>query len=305
MIEKIKSCFKGLPKKRKTQLIISIVLTLLLLIEIPVFAWFSNQRKMAVLGNVNAPYTLYLSAGNQEDLVYLDMSSIDVGTPGSREKGTHKDFVFSVQGSWDISQYHLQLAHTTNIPFEYTIYRVKDNGSGDRDIYSEAGFAALEDDTLKENSVAYIAHVSNDDVSKDATIYYSYRPGSSYTYNGTTGVQYGKVMDKANYVNPQNGTLGIKADNNTYYNQTYGSGITAKVQKNAVPLYMQSGTLFKNPGAENGKDFCDYYILRVDWSKADDHQNEDDYKELRNDKETDMVYITVVSSSVVQRGNNN
>lgn len=299
MIKGLLCCFNGLQKKRKVQLIISLVLTLLLLIEIPVFAWFSSKKKMAVLGNVNAPYTLYLSSGNQEDLVYLDMSSIDVGTPGLREHGTHKDFVFSVQGSWDISQYYLQLAHTTNIPFEYTVYRVKDNGVdendvADRDIYTAVGYDALSD-TLKATSVSYTTHVDSGGIDKGTTIYYIYRP--EVTYSATGSNQYGKVMDKSNYVNPQNGTLGTRSDSNTYYKQTYGTGITDKVQKNAVPLYMQSGTLAKNPGAENGKDFCDYYVLRVEWSS-------EAAAALKNDKETDMVYITVVSSSVVQSNNN-
>ena len=290
MIEKVRSYLKHMPRKRRVMLIVSIVLTLLLCIEIPVLAWFSNQRKMAVLASVNAPYTLYLSAGNQEDLVYLDMSSIDVGTPSVREKGTHKDFVFSVQGSWDISEYYLQVAHTTNIPFEYTLYRVKDNGAADRDIYTDTQYHADDfDSSLKETSVAYTAHMDNGDVTRDETIYYTYRPGATYSYSDAQA-QFGKVMDKANYVNPPNGSLGIKSDSNSYYDKTYGPGITAKVQKHAVPLYMQAGPIKKNAGAENGKDFCDYYILRVDWENA---------PSLKNDKETDMVYITVVSPSVV------
>jgi len=292
MMEKATAWFKGLPKKRRIQLTVSIVLTLLLMVEIPVFAWFSSQRKMAVLGNVNAPYTLFLSAGHQEDLIYLDMSSIDVGTPGTREKGTHKDFIFSVQGSWDISSYYLQLAHTTNIPFEYTIYRVKDNGEGEgeRDIYTPIGYSGLPLE-LQETSVPYTTHVKSGDVEKGTLFYYTYRPNAVYQSDG-----FGKVMDKDNYVNVQlNGTLGIKADSDTYYAQTYGTGVTGRVQKNAVPLYMQSDLLQKNPGAVNGKDYCDYYILRVDWANA---------PQLSNDKETDMVYITVVSPSVVQNGNN-
>ncbi len=286
MWKKAIAWFKELPKKKRMLLTVSIILTLFLLVEIPVLAWLSSQRKMAVLANVNAPYTLYLSSGHQEDLVYLDMSSIDVGTPGTEGRETHKDFIFSVQGSWDISSYYLQLAHTTNIPFEYTVYRVKDNGDNDRDIYTQAGYSALSS-ALQETSVPYITHVKTEDAEKGTLFYYTYRPDAVYSNNNG----FGKVMDKSNYVNPQNGTIGTKSDSDTYYVQTYGTGVTERVQKNAVPLYMQSKALQKNAGAVNGKDYCDYYIIRVDWSGA---------PQLANDKETDMVYITVVSSSVVQ-----
>lgn len=46
------------------------------------------------------------------------MADIDV------EDGNYKDFVFGIGGA-DVQQYQIQLAHTTNIPFEYEIYRAK------------------------------------------------------------------------------------------------------------------------------------------------------------------------------------
>ena len=291
-LKTMKERFTELPKKNKILLITSAALTVILSIEIPVFAWFSNQRKMAVVGNINAPYTLYLSSGNQESLMWLNMSSIDVGTPQS-ETPKHKDYVFSVQGSWDITDYYLQLAHTTNIPFKYTVYRVKDE-----DIYTEAGYRELSDE-LKETSVPYITHnskgkVGNTDIAKGEMIYYTFRPDSSYVYNDTSK-QYGKIMDESNYKNAVSGQqLAVKSG--SYYSKTYGSTPSARVQKNAVPLYMQAGPIKKNSTLEtNGDDFCDYYVLRVDWTDA---------PSLQNDKETDMVYITVVTSSMVGQAGN-
>lgn len=279
--ERIKSYYEKLSKKRKIQLAISLILTAMIIASIPVLAWFSKQRKMAVLSNINAPYTLYLSAGNQESVVYLDMSSIDVGTPGSRIT-THKDYVFSVQGSWDISEYYLQLAHTTNIPFKYTVYRVDNN-----DIRSESAYEDLSAD-LKATSVPYTTHNDNEGVVKGQTIYYTYRTNSTYTYSAN---QFGKVMDADNYVNHAGEQLAVKSSSNTYYSQTYEETNTSKVQKNAVPLYMQAGPIKRNANISNGQDFCDYYVLRVDWADA---------PSLRNEKETDEVYITVVSPSVAR-----
>lgn len=281
---KIKSYYEKLSKKRIIQLLVSVLLTIMICASIPVLAWFSKQRKMAVLTNINAPYTLYLSSGNQESIVYLDMSSIDVGTPGSRVT-THKDYVFSVQGSWDINEYYLQLAHTTNIPFKYSVYRVANN-----DIYSVSQYENLSD-TLKGTSVSYTTH-SNGEGSSPQTIYYTFRENETYTYN-EADKQYGKVMDASNYVNHAGDQLAVKNSSNTYYSQTYGETNTTRVQKNAVPLYMQAGPIKKNAETPNGQDFCDYYILRVDWSEATN---------LRNEKETDEIYITVVSPSVVRTG---
>ena len=53
------------------------------------------------------------------------MADIDV------ENGRYKDFVFGIGGA-DVQQYQIQLAHTTNIPFEYEIYRAKDVPEADK-----------------------------------------------------------------------------------------------------------------------------------------------------------------------------
>ena len=168
----------------------------------------------------------------------MDMSSVDVGIPGSRT-ATHKDFVFSVQGSWDISEYYLQLAHTTNIPFQYTIYRVK-NG----DVYTEAQYNDDKFETDLKETVAY-THSANGDIAKGQTIYYTFRENSVYTYNDNDR-QYGKVMHESNYKN-LSGQLAVKDSSNAYYKKTYDSTSVNKVQKNAVPLYMQAGPVTSSP----------------------------------------------------------
>lgn len=65
-----------------------------------------------------------------------------------------------------------------------------------------------------------------------------------------------------------------------------------KVQKNAEPLYWlasnSNGVSLMKPGNimtdENGdKYFCDYYVIRVHWEAG----------EVSNNKETDMIYLSV------------
>ena len=282
----IREMFKNMDPlaKHKVYIAMCALLAILILAAYPTYMWFASQKGMAVIGKVNAPYTLNLASGNEESIIYLDMSSIDVGD-GTGSGPTHQDYVFCVQGSWDISAYCLQLAHTTNIPFKYTIYRVSKG-----DIYTEAQYRELPS-YLQNTSVEYITHTVNGDTPKGATIYYTYRIGATYNPNNPSA-QYGKVMDENNYVNLLSGSTpnrAIKTAGDNYYDRTYEDVSVNKVQKNAMPLYMQSDILRKDSEATGGQDFFDYYVLRVDWSHV---------PTITNDKETDLVYITVVSSSV-------
>ena len=91
---------------------------MVLLVALPVYAWFTHKRSIALTTKINAPTQLYITAGNKESVANLEMADIDV------ENDSYKDFVFGIGGA-DVQQYQIQLAHTTNIPFEYEIYRAK------------------------------------------------------------------------------------------------------------------------------------------------------------------------------------
>lgn len=67
-----------------------------------------------------------------------------------------------------------------------------------------------------------------------------------------------------------------KADD-SLHKESYDS--YKNVQENAEPLYWQSDEI--QPENNSGQGFVDYYILEISW-------NDD----VRNDKETDMVYLT-------------
>ena len=65
----------------------------------------------------------------------------------------------------------------------------------------------------------------------------------------------------------------------TQHEATYGK--YNNVQKNAEPLYWQNDTAIKAEEKDE-KGFVDYYVLEVSWQNGT----------VKNDKETDMVYIT-------------
>lgn len=229
MAKSIFGKFRKLEKKKKLQLVIAVSISVVLLVALPVYAWFTHKRSIALTTKINAPTQLYITAGNKESVANLEMADIDV------ENGSYKDFVFGIGGT-DVQNYQIQLAHTTNIPFEYEIYRAKSVQEADKD-----------DDT--------VVYVSNE-VNK--TFYYN--------------IDGDKIS--GNYLN-QNGSEILA--NNTLHQKSYDS--YGNVQKNSEALYWQSGVL---PANDNSNPFCDYFIIRVKWNDN-----------VQNNKETDMVYLTV------------
>lgn len=229
MAESIFGKFRKLEKKKKRQLVIAVSLSVVLLVALPVYAWFTHKRSIALTTKINAPTQLYITAGNKESVANLEMADIDV------ENGSYKDFVFGIGGT-DVQNYQIQLAHTTNIPFEYEIYRAKSVQEADKD-----------DDT--------VVYVSNE-VNK--TFYYN--------------IDGDKIS--GNYLN-QNGSEILA--NSTLHEKSYDT--YSNVQKNAEALYWQSTDLSVT---DTEDPFCDYFIIRVKWNDK-----------VQNNKETDMVYLTV------------
>lgn len=115
--------YKKLSVKDKIKLVVAFIMTMIVLISAPTLAWFSQQKQMATMAKVDSPAKLSLKAGAREDIINFKMAGIDV------TKGNSKDFVFCVEGE-DISSYNIQLAHTTNINFTYTIYKAKEAETG-------------------------------------------------------------------------------------------------------------------------------------------------------------------------------
>ena len=106
--------------------LIAAVVALVALVAIPTYAWLSNQKTLKTVTEVNVPNELRLGAGHLQAVAELDLSNIDVS--GSAQ---HFDLVFCVHSNGTaFRDYILQLAHTTNIGFTYTIYPAKKDDSG-------------------------------------------------------------------------------------------------------------------------------------------------------------------------------
>ena len=107
----------GILSVRKRRAVISVIIAALLLLTIPVLAWFYRQRSMETMTQINLPYALRIGAGNTQPIQQLELSNIDVS------KKKYEDVVFCVYSQGANEKYYLQLAHTTNIGFHYTIYK--------------------------------------------------------------------------------------------------------------------------------------------------------------------------------------
>ena len=132
MKDKVLNAFKKLSTINKIKFILAIVLTAAVVISVPVLAWFTYQKQMATMAKIDSPAKLSLLSGAGEDIIRFKMSDIDV------TQGTEESFVFCVEGA-DISQYNLQLAHTTNIKFSYEIYQAIEDPEGEVKYTKEDG----------------------------------------------------------------------------------------------------------------------------------------------------------------------
>lgn len=109
--------------------IAAVSLIVILMTSVTAYAWFTSRRRLDTITKINSPTALVIGAGAKEDSANIDMGGINV----TDETGK-KDFVFCVYSDESVENYKLQLAHTTNIDFGYTIYKasesVDDTGGG-------------------------------------------------------------------------------------------------------------------------------------------------------------------------------
>jgi hypothetical protein len=129
-MKKVKGRHKlNIRKLEKLQFIIASLLTVLLAVMLVSLAWYYHQRGLQTATEIHTPYQLYITAGHQEDVTNLSLGEIDVTS------GTSKDYVFCVYGTSSVKTIVLQLAHTTNIPFSYTISRAEEMESQPSESY--------------------------------------------------------------------------------------------------------------------------------------------------------------------------
>lgn len=270
---KIIDRYKSLSKAKRIQLILSVIFTLFLCTAIPVWSWFRLQRQMARYQRIHSPDTLYITAADCEATINIKLDGIDPNAYWDREnniQASYKDYVFAVAGEY-VTQYTLQMAHTTNNGYTFEIY---------------PAVRVTADETVNDGSkLEGRDYVIYDPITDPETKYPEGLPNALKSGNNDT-LYYKVGSSKLNgkYLDPQAETTPGAADHSgKYYNETFknSGGVYGNVQANAVPLYWQkTGIQVK----ENGKQpFYHEYILRVRWT---DPKRSDTYKD------TDIIYLT-------------
>ena len=231
--------------------VIALILALAALVAVTL-SWFFYRRELDTLTWIKTPIRLEIGSGNNHDIAYLDLGSIDADTPNRTIER-----VFCVYGE-PVDIYSLQLAYTTNIAFYYDIYR-----------------ASYDPD--KGNVVFTYTDKDGDHTEKFL-----------YDTNSTPVIQ----------AKPLSAMTTDEISAHQSHNLSYGddNGLNAaaknKVQSNAEPLYWlasENGLNVMNPlyvatNLTTGSAcFCDYYVMKIHWDEGT----------VINDKETDMVYLTV------------
>lgn len=105
-------------ERQKRRAIWAVASAALVLLAVPVLAWLYMQRSMETITEIKKPEILSIKAGDMQDIEKLELGTIDV----SGDQKT-KDVVFCVYSAEPGKSYYLQLAHTTNIGFTYSIYK--------------------------------------------------------------------------------------------------------------------------------------------------------------------------------------
>ena len=217
-------------KIKKTVSIVAFIMAMIIIVSIPVAAWFMSDKRLAAYAPISSPQSLYIGAGHihfavdsddtdeYEDVRYLYLDGIDVDEDGI----DHYDYVFCVYGK-AIGSFKLQLAYTTNNQFTYEI------------------FSATESETSSPDAVAYTTHGES-----PTTYYYSIDPENTSPIAGF-------FMNKDSSDPPT-----VLADD-TMHSDTYGS--YNNVNKFAEPIYWQTSSAIR--GSVGRGVFVKYFILRV------------------------------------------
>lgn len=271
------SKFKTMSRRNKIQLALALLFTGLFVASFPTYAWFYHQRQIAELQKVKTPDLLYISAAYAEDVKYFTIPAINVS---SADNPAHKQmFPFAVAGEY-VPQFTLQLAHTTNIPFTYTIYEA--------DAYTSK--SAAETAIAEKNASEGLTGDNALTFANDAIEYTVKAQWTmlNYTFEQRT-ISEGQILYfvKGNAVsgaapNSVIGNDGRETASNLYHSETYDT--YSNVQTYAEPVYWQSDSIQSVPSTNASwlnKPFFKTFILEISW----------DPTKVQNDKETDLVYI--------------
>lgn len=271
---------------KKYQISIALVLSIALVVTIPVYAWFTNQKKAAEMYKVEYPNALYINAAHREDRIFFGLDGINVNEYQTDSNGdivkdandqpvkiTNKRYIFSVSGA-NTNSFTLQMAHTNNNLFTYTVYAATQYTSNEASSTAGGQSAVI---------IPYTQHKNSHNENTIQVI------GDTYVDSADTDLYYLKGDSvQGEYKNNKDdysaSKKAVNSTDNKYYSRTYGSN--TNVQDHSVPSYWQGDV---SVTMDANKNFCSYFILEVTW--------DDTQQSAQTSKETDLIYFSVKRKS--------
>ena len=257
--ETLKSRFSALSMGNKIQVVAATVVTLVLVIGVPVYAWFVLGGKIEAFTKIKEPDNLDIRAAHYDAIQYFDLSDIDIEAMNTNN--TPHRVVFSVSAGDYKIPYQIQLAHTTNNPFKYRLFRATEYTGNNPPANPAVTYISVPLKNQGESEANY-------------TFYY---------------VKYAEVTLTAK--NPDSASVTaygreLALGSGNYYTNTYDGSDEPEIY--AVPIYEQSGRINYDPNSEH-----DYFVLEISYdSTARTTGNFSEWNTAENKKETDMIYLT-------------
>ena len=149
------------------------------------YAWFRQSYSLSTVAKIKASIRLDLAAGNGEDASRFQIGTVDTTGEGVTSKD-YKDYVIAVKKDKP-TNYILQIGHTTNIPFTYTLYKA---GNGTENDNNVVYVGEKETFYYKKGAVVngkYLNKISDDKILANST----------GTYHEQTYESYSKIQENA------------------------------------------------------------------------------------------------------------
>ena len=254
-MKKLINVFRKLSLSVKIQLAIAIICTA----AIPTYAWFAIQDRIETFTKIKEPPSINLASGGADPALYITLENIDINTTN------HEKYVlFSVEPG-KYSAYDIQLTHTTNIPFTYELYRVRQDENGD---------------------IEYIDH-SIDVNGGETELHYSIITTAAGTTNGKVN-----LTD----INQDDGSINrILGDEDelSLYNRT-NYALSDEVNQYVEPIYSVARRIPQLTSSDDGSSDRDYFAIKISWevNSSIDANDPAYWNYAFNNKETDIIYIS-------------
>lgn len=191
-------------EKRKSKIIYIVLLLCLLGVAAGLtYAWFRQSYSLSTVAKIKASIRLDLAAGNGEDASRFQIGTVDTTGEGV----TSKDYVIAVKKDKP-TNYILQIGHTTNIPFTYTLYKATEDNSGTVIYVGADNITHKYKKSDTEIKGKYLNKISDDKILANST----------GIYHEQTYESYSKIQENAEPLYWQsNDTLGSGTDLVDYY----------------------------------------------------------------------------------------